>query len=377
MAEQRLTLPAPGRAGWVVMLAVGIGLLGFACVSLARHVGVLDSEPLHLRFFALGAGLFLCGFPLLVLGNRELASELVLNAEAGALRMTCSDGSAVVMPLGMLAGVRSYAAQGGDTARTISLTKRDGGVLEIGVAPSDEVAAELVDPLSAAIDAATARTAPDADPEERLTEIADISAVRAQDGTLSLSWKARGRLSALAMAGPLAGMLIIAYGFHRYQGSFGTLVAMAFTGTLLSAFLIFTLINVGVVQRVVIDAAALSLERMRFGKVIKRNQLRLETIETVDYTHQQSTIGAGLTIRTFKGQQRKAQADKHMATAAQHGDRDEDLAAGVHAAQGIAHLLNAGIQLPCGPLSLTAKIALDLTISEEIARRTVRSAGSI
>ncbi len=376
MQEQRHQLPAPGKAGWLVMLVVGLGLLGFGCVSLARALPSLDAESIHLQFFALGAGLFLSGVPLLVLGNRELASELLWSADAGELVLTCSDGSAVVVPLHSLAGVQSYAAQGGDSARTISLTKKDGGVLEIGIAPSEEATAELVEPLATAIAQPTGPSASSSDPAERLRDIVAIDAARDGD-TLRLSWKARARLSAMAMLGPLLGMLAIAYGFHRYQGGFGTLVAMAFAGTLVAAFLIFNLINVGVRQAVVIDDSRVTLERMRFGKAIKRQQLRLSAIQSVDYTHQQSTIGAGLTIRVCKGQQRRAKAQEHMAQAAEQADRDEELAAGVAAAQGIAQLLSAGIQLPCGPLSLAAKIALDLTISEEIARRTARAPGSI
>ena len=368
--EQLLQLPRPSRAGWLALIVVGLVLMGAAAPTVARDLDVADP----IVYLVLGAGLFLTFFALLILLTRETASRLRVRAES--LVIECSGADSVEVPLAGIAGVH-VLTEGQSSGRVLSLQKRDGGWLELGTLPDGEEAEAIAAPLREAL-----RSAPGspgtaaADPLARLEAIRGVRCGRHGD-SVTLAWSAGSPLTAFLFLGPISGMLLITYGFHRYQGGTGTLIAMAFVATVALVLIIFTVVNLGVTQRVRIDGSELSVERLRFGKVLKRQALPIGSVATVDYSHKLSVVGAGLTLRSGKAQMEHDQALAGVERGSGAAGADQGLAAAALVAGALMKTLGSGVHVPLGKLSLPAKIALDLAIGDEVARRTGRAAGQM
>jgi hypothetical protein len=368
--ERLLVLPRPSRAAWLALLVVGLVLTGVSVPAVARD---LDAAP-PIVYLVLGAGLFLTFFPLLILFTRETAARLRLGGDS--LVIECSGGDSVEVPLGSLAAVHLLAEGNGDS-RVLSLQKKDGGWLELGTLPDVDRAENIAGPLREALAAQLGpRSSSAEDPLDRLQTIGAIRLERHGD-TVTLAWGAGYPLGAFLFLGPITGMLSIVYGFHRYEGGLGTLLAMAFVATLGLVLLIVTVLNLGVVQRLRIDGRELSVERLRFGKVLKRQTLPIGNVAAVDYSHKLSVIGAGLTLRSAKGQMVHDQALGELKRGAEELGEEDDLAGAALVASTVMKTLGSGVHVPLGKLSLAAKIALDLAIGEEVARRTGRAAGQM
>lgn len=366
---QRVTLPRSPRAPWMVLMLVGLvlGVLGAAPILMEPLR--LETEPMHLQLMAAGTGLFLFCFGLVILLNRQAAAELLIDHAREQLGLSCQDGSQVEIPFDVLARAEACADPGTDTHRILALHKRDGGVIELARLPSEE-AEELVEPLRKLLDGRELQAgldAPAGDPLDRMAGVRSVQAERRADAMV-LRWKPNMPLHvALPMLGPFVGMSLIVHGFHRVDGGLGTAIATGFCLALAMLVLIFSLINVGVTQRVTIDARNLVVERMRLGRVIKSEVVPVFSVVAVDYSHQLSSSGAGLSVRC-----RDAQDAKESLTAeADHAPSP------LSAMRAIAKAMQGGIQIPTGRMAVAERIALDLALGEELARRTGKKAAQL
>ncbi|RLB59069.1 MAG: hypothetical protein DRI90_15890 [Deltaproteobacteria bacterium] len=190
---------------------------------------------------------------------------------------------------------------------------------------------------------------------------------------LELRWSARGSFKSLLAVGCFGGMAVISYGFVR-AGYSSALIALAFMGVLALLMVAGTLYSIGLSLQVSIDGRHLIIERFRFGRSRKRQAIPIWSVVAVDYTHQLSTSGAGLIIRTGKG---KDAHDEALAETSNAIDGDDELLTGAKAGLAILKMVQSGIHIPAGRLSLATKIALDLAIGEELARRTGKPADQL
>jgi hypothetical protein len=372
-----LKLPTASRGGWLLVALVGLALMALGGVDIGTHAPDLGSDPKTLSFLALGAGLFLSFFTLAVLGNRETASALVINRQRRVVTIESSDGAAVDLPLGAIAQVACHAAAGSSASQVLALAKKDGGLLELATFRDDEAAKQVTGVLRDALEAA-AEPAPDEDPGDkpaqgpaqnpaaRLARTPGVTVGQAGDG-LQLGWSGRGSFKSLAAVGCFGGMTVISYGFLR-AGYASAIIAMAFMALLALLMVAANLYSIGLNLQVTIDGRHLTIERFRFGRSQQRQALPIWSVVAVDYTHQLNTSGAGLTIRTGKGKDHHDEA-LNEAGAAVAGDGAE-LLTGAKVGLAILKMVQSGIHIPAGRLSLATKIALDLTIGEELARRT-------
>jgi hypothetical protein len=62
---------------------------------------------------------------------------------------------------------------------------------------------------------------------------------------------------------------------------------------------------------------------------------------------------------------------------AEQAEGDEDGASALALAGGVLHLLGNTEYVPTGPLTLSERLAVDLALSEELARRSGRVAGRL
>jgi hypothetical protein len=342
-----LQLPAPRKGGWLLVLIIGALLF----VIGGREVLAADfarPEPELLAYFSLGAGVFLAFFALLLLFNREVASTIVLCN--GTLTLV-TRGDRVAIPLASLAGVDTLGSTQGDTGHVLALRKKDGGLIELCQFRVGDNVDEVTRVLREAIENPD-QVAADSDPIARLEDIDAIHLARRGD-RVTLEWAAGLTPAMLLALGPCLGMLIIVYGFHRVGPTIGTFVGIGFTALFSAVVPLSMLFSIGVRQRVALDGEQVTIERLRFGRVAKVTRAPISSIVNVDYTHQLNTSGAMLTLRTE--------------TVPSH-----DLTI-----KAIFAMLKNGHQIPMGRLSLAAKIAVDLAIGGEIARRSGRAADQL
>ncbi|MBW2457257.1 MAG: hypothetical protein JRI68_22305 [Deltaproteobacteria bacterium] len=374
-----LKLPKAGRAGWVLMALVGLALMGLGGVDIAVHAPALTADPRTLSFLALGAGLFLAFFTVAVLANRETASALRIDPQARVITIESQDGASVDFPFGAIESVACHPAAGSGGTQVLALAKRDGGMLELAAFGDDEQAKEAVSALRRALGEGT-EDAPGedgaersgSDPAARLTNARAVATTRSDD-RLTLRWSARGSMWSLAAVGCFGGLAVISYAFVR-EGHGSAIVAVGFMVALAVLMVAANLYSLGLRLQVSLDSRHLIIERLRFGRSTSRQAVPLFSIVAVDYTHQLSTSGAGLTIRTGKGQDDREDA---LAEAEQAGANEDDPLTGAKVGLALMKLVQSGIHIPAGKLSLATKIALELTIGEEIARRTGKRADQL
>jgi len=368
---QLVVLPSASRAGWLLVALVGLALLGVGGHDLATHASVLAAEPRTRSFLALGAGLFLAWFTVVVLSHRPAASAVRLAGQRGAVAIESRDGAAVDLPWDAIERVVCLRAAGSRGACVLALIKRDGGLLELATYRDDEQARATATILRRALETKGEASPGDepgagepAAPTERLARGRGVT-VHADGDQLSLRWRARSSAWALAAVGCFGGLAVVSYGFLRegYGVAVFALAAMvALAGGMAGGFLH----RRGLQVRITIDDQRLVIEQLRFGRTMSRTAIALSSIVAVDCTHQLSTAGAGLAIRT--GDDGEDRQGALALTAAAHRD-EADPQPDAKVGLALMQLVQGGIHLPAGRLSLATQIALELTMAEAVARR--------
>jgi len=356
---ERFWLPRPKRAVWVVVAVVGVATAGLG-------IAVLAGDPLNglpVAYVAAGAGLFLAFFAVGMLMLRERAS--ILEFGGRGLGIETVGGDEVVLPWSSLRQAMVMPRGEGQDS-VVALRKADGGWIEIAAFGDADAARDIVERLQ---DAIASRSASGETVIPRFESLAGISVQQEGERTL-LSWSATS-FGALLALGPFAGLFVAVYGFHRNQPSIGTLVALGFVAALGVIAVVFTLVDVGAEQRLVLGAEELTIQRIRMGKPIDERSLPLAAIAAVDYSHRLNVLGASsLTIRTDEARLASEGAEREAASAPDDVDALELGAALLKAMAG-------GIHVPLGRLPLATRVGLDLALSEAIARRAGRPAGSV
>lgn len=367
MRDVDIALPTSSRAAWIFLIAVGVlcFLLG-ALLLLADLEAFMAGASLIGAFILLGTGLFLSCFGVLVGFNRERVSSLRVNPAA----ITVEDGSGdrVDIPWTEVERVQGYPAQGDNQGWVVTLNKRDGGLLELLGTKRREDADRIVSEMEEARSNAPDSAATSGEPESHLSHIAGVTATRLGDG-LELLWDASVPFRRMLFFGPVLGMALIVFGFHREQGGVGTAIAMAFMGLIGGLLLASTVRLVGIRQRIHVDGRQLTIEKRRGDKTVEQRSVPTFSVVTVDYTHQLTVIGAHLNLRTAQGQDNKDSAMDEL-----QGMENPNP---VQMAKAFASLMKQGVQIPMGGLSLPAKIAVDLALSAEVARRTGKSSAAV
>ena len=328
----------------------------------------LSGEPLEglpIAYVALGAGLFLAFFAVAMLMTRERAS--IIEIGGTGLGIETLGGQSVTLPWRSLRQAL-VLPQGDGRDNVVALRKADSGWIELAAFGDDEAAANLAEHLQGHID-----SPPDGAPDViDLARLEGIVVERDGDRT-ELAWSTTS-FAALAALGPLAGMWVAIYGFHRNEPSMGTLAAMGFVAGLAVLVIVFTVINVGAEQRVAVDATTLTIRRRRFGRVIDDRAIELGTIAAVDYSHRLNVLGASsLTIRTDRARLVREGVERRVA---EEGDDLEDLEA-IELSTALLKAIAGGVHVPLGRLPLSTRIGLDLALSDEIAARSLRAKGSV
>jgi hypothetical protein len=360
-----VVLPAKGRGYWVVAFAgLLLGAVGFRGVTLGE--GPVEARVL--AFFLLGAGIFLTFFgALLALTHRPPAR---LEIGARHLRLVERCGDAVDLPWSSLDGVAVVESQQGGTRHMLTLRKRDGGIIELDAYRRREQALALAKPVIDALDDVSEQAIP-----EPPDTIAGVELERTAERVV-LAWNGAASPVRLLALGPIAGMGVIVFGFHVAEPSAGTIGAMAFVGLVAVLLLGSWLWSLGTRQRITIDGRNLVVERLRSDRVVDRKALPVFSVVTVDYSDRLNVHGESLTIRTGGGRDVRDGVMADLEAIAEETDEDEDpdpVALGMS----IMKLVSSGISVPLGSLSRAACIALDLTVSAEVARRTGKTPGLV
>lgn len=359
--SQRFVLPRPKRAVWVAVALVGAGTALFGATMLVEA----PFDGLPIAYVGLGAGMFLAFFALAMLTVRERAS--VVEIGPAGLGVETLGGESVVLPWATLRQAVAMPRGEGQSC-VVALRKADGGWVELGTFGDEDAAADMVKRLQGPI--ASPPEGPAGGPQ--LERLEGITVVRDGERTV-VAWSATS-FGALMALGPLVGLLVAVYGFHRNQPSTGTLVAMGFVAALGMIAVVFTLVNVGAEQCLVLSADELVVRRRRLGKVIDDQTLALRDIAAIDYTHRLNVLGASsLTIRTDRARLASEGAERRAAEAVADPDALDTLALGTALVRAIA----GGVQVPLGRLPLSTRIGLDLALSEEVARRSGRAEGTV
>jgi hypothetical protein len=362
-----LALPRPARAGWWLVAVAGAGLLllgGSAALAEGIH-----AQPMTL--ITLGLGIALAGLAVTFLLGRDRPAELLLRPQRGVLLLRCADGSELSMPFDILA--RACGRPGENQAHVLLLEKKDGGCLELATSRDEDAIAQLSESLQQAIDSAEPEQGQgrSRDPLERLDGRRRVKA-RRHDGGLEVCWPAAAGGRTLAAAvGPFGGMFLIFFGFYRAEPSFGLLIAMGFMGALFGVVLWSVGRQMGVTQWVRIDGRQLTAERRVGARAIEAKQIPIFSVVAIDYTRQLNVVGGQLHIRTRSAQDAMPQQADVEALA------DGEAAAARGLVTNLATLMSGTESLTTGRLSLSECIAVDLALSEELARRSGRVAGQV
>jgi len=367
MRDVDIALPRPHRAAWVVLILAGVvsALLG-ALLLAADFQALLDGASLIGAFLFLGAGLFLSCFGLLVGFNRERPTAM--RVSSAAITLEDASGDRVRIPWTEVERAACLPTQGDDAGWVVALNKRDGGLLELVGSRSREEAERIVVAMAEARGDETTELEASS-PEAHLDHIRGVTAVRAGDG-LELSWGATVPRRQLLIFGPVLGMALIIFGFHREQGGLGTLLATAFMGLMAGLVLASIVRLLGVRQRIHVDARQLTIEKRRGKKTVEQTSVPTFSVVTIDYTHQLTVIGAQLNLRTAEAR------DHHDAAMGAVTELGEDPNP-IQLAKALSSLMKRGVQVPMGSLSLPAKIGVDLALSAEVARRTGKSSAAV
>jgi hypothetical protein len=343
-------------------------------VTLARAVMGGVGEAPALAYLMFGAGLFLSGFAGVFLINRDKADQLRI--DGASLVVVCLDGSEVAVPLASL--LRASARLGNNRSFVVVLQKRDGGVIELCATPDESGAQEITKAIQRHIDGLAPTEdlggEPQDDPIARLAGLTHVTASR-RDDALEVSFSAGGSPALwLVLFGPLAGMGCIVLGFHKHQPSVGTLIATAFIGLLVALTLWSIVRQIGVTMRLRIDGRDLVVERLRGGKVIRSRVAPIFSVVAIDYTHQLEVVGGQLLIRLRAAQDalEEMQPAREDDGKSAEGESEDEVESILAIAGGVVHLVKNTEYVPTGALTLSERVAVDLALSEELARRSGR-----
>jgi hypothetical protein len=386
-------LPAKGRGYWVMTLA-GVVLGGLGIWGLTVAGARLESAVT--AYLTLGAGVFLTFFGALFAFAHRPPARLEIGARH--LRLVERCGDAVELPWSTLEAIELVESQQGGARHTFTLRKRDGGIIELDAYRRREQALALAKPVIDALDDVSEgepltptppapargeapyraregwrRRSSRAIPDFAADTIAGVDLERTADRVV-LSWKGAASALRLLALGPFAGMGIIVFGFHVADPSAGTIGAMAFVALMATLLVGSWLWSLGTRHRITIDERNLVVERLRGDRVVDRKAVPIFSVVTVDYSDRLNVHGESLTIRTGKGRDVHDSVIAELeATAAKNDDDPNPIALGM----ALMKLVSSGITVPLGSLSRAACIALDLTVSAEVARRTGKTPGLV
>ena len=366
-AHDTIYLPAPARGGWRLMLVVGLAVVGLGGILAFGSITAATPLPSGRSLIVLGIGLFLGSIAMLMLYTREGAASIEVHLDEGTLRLLDDTGNSVDIAAASLLNAITPANPNGNSGHIIALQKRDGGVIELAVVGSAEEATELASPLSAAITRLQqehpergAGWGAKAAANAAVPDIAGVSSSR-DGGGLSLRWPAGSPLRSLIGAGCPAGMGLIFMGAGVDDGGTLILLAAGFLFGLAVIIAAAVLINQAVTCHVRVADGKVVVDRLRFSRVIQHQEIPLAEVVAVDYGHQLNATGAALSLRREK-----------LSGALDALSGADDAGATFSAALQLMKGMGAGIQVPCGRLSLASKIALDMALSEAVARGSSR-----
>lgn len=327
----------------------------------------------------------IAGAVALVLGVVSLARQSVgerftqvsLARTTGVLKLTAGDGATVELPPGTVSRVvcfRHVATSRSNTPSSstpnqhitwkLGIHKRDGGYLEALTFPEeDEIVArdaaiELESAAGRILEPATAGEVTDALASLRAVRAITVT-TRAQEsagyrstGTadvVEFAWAAPIALPRVgAILGAIAGMAVVFHAFSQAPGGGGAIVGAWLMAAIGVVVLLFFASTLGLRIHVTVDDAALTVERRRFGRRVRKRRWPIERVRAIDYT-----TGAGPVLAV------------RLADEGSSGQRNTDSNADE---AGIPNVL-AARTIPTGALTMTECIQLDLALSAEIARR--------
>jgi hypothetical protein len=310
-------LHAPGRLGWLVLLALGIGM---AWRGGAAFLGAPEPPPMAVALF--GIGLAALGAALAVLLHRERPSELhvapgelVIAAGTERVRVPLAAGELVVedsQPPGK---------------RVLALRRRD-GLVEIGRVYERHVP-EVIGAVRGEPEAG------DTDPLAAVRDVRGLSAVR-DHGHVELRWSTSMPASAYLAALPFAGAALGVYGLHMAVRGFILLLLVALLVLLALASLAAAVRSIGTAHHLVVDDERLSVERRRGERRIDTRDVPVADVAAVDHRAELHVFDPALLVRRAAG-------------------------------------AAPPLVLPLGTLSRAARIGLALALGDELARRRARA----
>lgn len=344
------------------MLAVGLALGVVGAVPWAHAVDgsilgdsrIEDATRDALRCLVLGAGLLLASLASTVLVRRDPRTSLVLDGARGVLEISGAPSARVELPLGLLARVACVTAPNTGRGGALTLQKRDGSFVELAVLPDALDPRTILDPLQRAIERAPEPADGPDDPLDYVAGHGRIDASRDGD-SLRVEIGASPPLAGLVALGSVAGLALIAHAF-RVAGSAWAAVATVCVLALACSYVVFTLVSWSVTERVMVDDRRVTVERLRFGRVLSTKAVSVTSVSAVDYTHQLHAHGPALTIRTQA-------ADDRAPPMAEVESAPDELGRAVMA------VLGSQLYVPLARIPPVSRFALQSMLAEEVARR--------
>jgi hypothetical protein len=304
-------LRRPARGGWMLVLLLG------ATLAVVGGRWLWQSRAATRGWLALGSGLVVLSWALVVLAQRERSAELGLD-EHGRLELRGDDGMRLTLALGEGASARRLVALVGEV---VAIDDAD-GLVELGEASDDIEASAMV----ALVERASRAPRP--------TDLDALAGVRIErpSGALGLRWRNGNPTEGAALLGLLVGgaALVAAASLEqRRPATMAIGIALGAAALLVSSR--------GSEQRVRLAERRVHIEVRRPGRRARSQSLAIDAVVGVDAVHHLGMAGSGIVIRTEPLVER-----------------------------GVAH---PGTHLSTRGMSLTARVALARALAAEIAER--------
>ncbi len=347
-----------------MMLFVSLGLIALAVALGYSSISPATPLPSSVSVAIFGTGLFLSCFAAMMLFTRETAASIQLREQQGTLRLCDALGACVDIPaFGLLRAIQPVQP-GGSSSGILGLQKRDGGVIELAPINVAQQTENLTTLLSQAISRMQRQHAERGDgwatdSNHSQPAIKGVTIHHTADA-ISFQWRAGGPLRRLLIAGGPLGLGIVFLAFAD-EAQFTLLVGAGVMFALAALAIAQVLIDQAVSCRVRVAEGRVTVTRRRFGRVIRTQRTPVGAVIAVDYVHRLNANGAVINLR------RKRLSD----TLEAFGEPGNNIAT-FRASIALVKSLNSGIKLPCGNLSLASKIALDLALSQAVARASAR-----
>jgi len=353
---------------------------------------------------ALGAGpvgIFALGVALLVSAvalrsDDELPATLEADPRTGSVTLRSIGGGSATLPRRAIERVHvveqaisSSSVHDAGASRQppakkylVTLLKADAGTIELASFGDQERASSLAAEIDRVIRRAPASADADpsaVDPLKRLRDCTEVKLERgeppragyrskSEEERFCVSWRAGARpRHLLSVAMLIAGAIVVFLGIVQAGAPRGLLVMPALFGLGGLAFVVSTLLNLGVTVAIHVDDSELAIERRRGARTLHRKVLPLAAIRAIDASYQVDLRGGQqLRIRLDEAQQIQ------LAVAASRDPKAAYRAmGGVGAALRAAWTLDRNtITVPIARLPFADQMNLDLALSEEVSRRT-------